>query len=159
MPDDDLIDRATTALPVDARMDAYYYGFNRTEIGAVDAILSAVATAGKAYHHTDGWGEARTRWGDGRDDPSHEARIQDAANAAADLFRELLAALVVAAHADNERLRNECDVRAAVLEIHRPTTYTNPNAPEFPCCHACSMLAVPRYVGYPCETVKAADRA
>ena len=43
-------------LPDDARMDAYYYGFDRTGVGPIDAILSAVATAGKGSHHTEGWG-------------------------------------------------------------------------------------------------------
>jgi hypothetical protein len=43
-------------LPDDARMDAYYYGFERTGVGFIDAILSAVAIAGKASHHTESWG-------------------------------------------------------------------------------------------------------
>ncbi|HJV75454.1 MAG TPA: hypothetical protein VJ654_14605 [Noviherbaspirillum sp.] len=42
------------------RMDAYYYGFTPTGIIEIDRILSAVACAGKAYHHTEEWGE-RTR--------------------------------------------------------------------------------------------------
>ena len=36
-------------------MDAYYYGFDRTGCGPVDAVLSAVAIAGKGSHNTDGW--------------------------------------------------------------------------------------------------------
>ena len=43
-------------LPEDARMDAYYYGFERTGVGFIDAILSAVAIAGKGAHHTESWG-------------------------------------------------------------------------------------------------------
>lgn len=42
-------------LPDDARMEAYYYGFERTGVGFIDAILSAVATAGKGAHHTESW--------------------------------------------------------------------------------------------------------
>jgi hypothetical protein len=37
------------------RMDAYYYGFESTGIAEVDCILSAVACAGKAFHHTEDW--------------------------------------------------------------------------------------------------------
>ena len=44
-------------LPDDARMDAYYYGFERTGVGFIDAILSAVAIAGKGAHHTESWGD------------------------------------------------------------------------------------------------------
>ena len=39
------------------RMDAYYYGFTFTGVREIDMILSAVACAGKAYHHTDNWSE------------------------------------------------------------------------------------------------------
>ena len=46
---------ATERLPEEARMDAYYYGFERTGCGPVDAVLSAVAIAGKGSHNTDGW--------------------------------------------------------------------------------------------------------
>lgn len=37
------------------RMNAYYYAFTPTGILPIDKILSAVASAGKAYHHTDCW--------------------------------------------------------------------------------------------------------
>jgi hypothetical protein len=67
----------------DARMDAYYYGFEPTGIGIIDAILSAVATAGKHYHGTD-------MWTDEDYGPSEEACIQAAADKAA---LELRAAL------------------------------------------------------------------
>jgi hypothetical protein len=46
-----------TPLPVDARMDGYYIGFDRTGCDPVDAILSAVAIAGKGSHSTDGWND------------------------------------------------------------------------------------------------------
>lgn len=42
-------------LPAEARMEAYYYAFDRTGIGVVDAILSAVAVAGKGAQHTEDW--------------------------------------------------------------------------------------------------------
>lgn len=47
---------------------------------------------------------------------------------------------------------------AEIRELHRPTVYANPDAPDFPCCHGCSVLASPRYVGYPCETIAILDR-
>jgi hypothetical protein len=40
------------------RMDAYYYGFEPTGVEEIDRILSAVACAGKAQHHTEGWVDA-----------------------------------------------------------------------------------------------------
>ena len=39
------------------RMHAYYYSFDSTSCDHVDKILSAVACAGKAFHHTDDWYE------------------------------------------------------------------------------------------------------
>lgn len=69
----------------DARMHAYYYGFVRTGIGLVDNILSAVAKAGKSYHSTDMWSEELIEGG------TCESRIQDAAEAAAEQIRAVLA--------------------------------------------------------------------
>lgn len=60
------------------RMDAYYYGFDPTGVVEVDRILSAVARAGKAYHHTLQWCED-TYGGQG----SPVEWIQKAANDAA----------------------------------------------------------------------------
>lgn len=37
------------------RMRAYYYSFTPTGVEAIDQILSAVACAGSAFHHTDDW--------------------------------------------------------------------------------------------------------
>lgn len=71
-------------ISADARMDAYYYGFDKTGIGVIDRILSAVAIAGKAYHHTSEWSESP--WGE-EDGPSYAERIQIAANEAADIIR------------------------------------------------------------------------
>ena len=46
---------AVEPLPYEARTEAYYYGFERTDCGPVDAVLSAMAIAGKGSHNTDGW--------------------------------------------------------------------------------------------------------
>jgi len=89
---DDVADRAEAALSPDARMDAYYYSFRNTGLAVIDSRLSAVATAGKAYHHTEEWGEAGT-WDD---KPTHESRIQSAADESATLVRELVAELKTA---------------------------------------------------------------
>jgi hypothetical protein len=46
------------------RMNAYYYRFDKTGVPAIDKILSAVACAGKAFHHTESWcDEAYTPFG------------------------------------------------------------------------------------------------
>ncbi len=90
------------------RMDAYYYGFEPTGVREIDLILSAVACAGKAYHHTESWNER-----DESHEPSPVDRIQDAANAAARaMLREELSRL----RAENERLK--------VIAGSDPTTAT-----------------------------------
>lgn len=64
------------------RMNAYYFGFCSTDVREIDEILSAVACAGKAYHHTEYWGDTD----DG--EPSYAELIQEAANRAAELFKK-----------------------------------------------------------------------
>lgn len=49
------VDELIAPLPSDARFSAYYFDFEPTGVGIVDAILSAVTVAGKGSHHTDGW--------------------------------------------------------------------------------------------------------
>lgn len=92
MSDPESINAALRPLDPDARMDAYYYGFERTGIGVVDAILSEVATAGKAYHGTEYWMDDydEATWPGREDRRSHQDRIQDAANNAARIIRDLL---------------------------------------------------------------------
>lgn len=65
--------------PEPLRMDAYYFSFRPTGEVAIDRILSAVATAGKHFHHTQEWGESRTF----TDGETEESCIQRAANEAA----------------------------------------------------------------------------
>lgn len=62
-------------------MSAYYYSFQPTGCEPVDKILSAVAMAGKGFHHTEHWAE---NWGN--DVPTCVERIQEAANNAAKEF-------------------------------------------------------------------------
>ena len=90
------------------RLDAYYYSFNETGSVPIDAILSAVAIAGKSCHNTDRWTEDDewSRWGVGR---SLVDVIQCAANEAA-------AALLNAA-AERDRL---VEAVARVRALHRP---------------------------------------
>lgn len=47
------------------RMNAYYYSFNETGSLEIDGILSAVAVAGKAFHHTQNWSDEDSNYGDG----------------------------------------------------------------------------------------------
>lgn len=58
-------------------LNAYYFHFEPTGSDRIDAILEAVARAGKAYHHTDGWNEVSS------DGLSYTQKIQNAANEAA----------------------------------------------------------------------------
>ncbi len=77
---------ADLAAPGDpnARMDAYYYGFERTGVGIIDDILSAVAQAGKSFHGTDMWAETDEKFYP----VSHEQLIQQAADRAAEKIKE-----------------------------------------------------------------------
>ena len=47
-------------LPDDARLNAYYYAFDKTNCGPIDAVLSAVAVAGKGAHNTIDWNNTDT---------------------------------------------------------------------------------------------------
>jgi hypothetical protein len=69
------------------RMDAYYFGFSATGVREIDEILSAVACAGKAYHHTERWNDAdEGEW-------SYAELIQHAATRAAARIADLEKAL------------------------------------------------------------------
>jgi hypothetical protein len=72
----------------DSRMDAYYYSFDRTGVPAIDAILSAVAYAGKAFHGTDQWYDTDVNYGPITGDCSAADLIQRAANDAASELRD-----------------------------------------------------------------------
>lgn len=75
----------TASQPMPMRLSAYYYSFDSTGVLEVDRVLSAVAWAGKAYHHTDQWNEdAGER--DGLKGNTPVEWIQNAANALAHQF-------------------------------------------------------------------------
>lgn len=59
-------------------VNAYYYSFDLTGVGPIDEILRLVARAGRAYHHTEYWGDPL----DDNEVPFAD-RIQAAADAAA----------------------------------------------------------------------------
>lgn len=83
------------------RMDAYYYGFDATGVPAIDRILSAVACAGKGYHHTEDWTEPGSGGYEHLRGDNYVEMIQNAANdAAADLI-----ARAKKAEAEVERLK------------------------------------------------------
>ena len=65
------------------RMEAYFYGFDPTGVEEIDRILSAVAWAGKAQHHTQNWVEEAYSNG------TPVEWIQKAANDAAQALRAL----------------------------------------------------------------------
>ena len=79
----------------DSRMNAYYYSFERTGVPEVDAILSALAWAGKGMHSTQNWSDAEYNLGYGPFDAglSYVDVIQAAANEAAGRIRALAAAV------------------------------------------------------------------
>jgi len=59
-------------------LDAYYFSFESTGVEAIDRVLWAIAYAGKAYHHTNGWKDELSGLG-----LSSEELIQKAADMAA----------------------------------------------------------------------------
>ena len=77
-------------VPADERMDAYYYGFDRTGVGAIDRLLSVLAYAGMAYHHTADW-QKKMYWNYGpiRKGESCADAIQRVANESAAAIRAL----------------------------------------------------------------------
>ena len=72
------------------RMDAYYYSFEETGCIEVDRVLSAVACAGKAYHHTEDWNNFY------HGVTSQVDHIQIAANKASERIKELELAIISA---------------------------------------------------------------
>jgi len=64
------------------RMDAYYYSFDPTGVDLLDKVLSSVALAGKAFHHTEDWNDQVAPSGD-HTGGSPAEWIQNAANEAA----------------------------------------------------------------------------
>ena len=91
------------------RLDAYYYSFSETGSVPVDAILSAVAIAGKSHHSTDAWtgDDEWSRWGEGR---SLVDVIQGAAYEAADAL--------LGARAEVERLTGQVGEVTAFLAAY-----------------------------------------
>lgn len=63
-------------------MRAYYHTFTPTGVDEIDAILEAVAMAGKSYHSTEMWDEAEHHGEDG-----YWGLIQRRANKAAEKIR------------------------------------------------------------------------
>jgi hypothetical protein len=72
--------------PTKPSLSSYYYGFTETGVEEIDLILSAVAYAGRAFHHTDQWQEDCTPY-PGHTGTTPEEWIQNAANRAAEKFR------------------------------------------------------------------------
>jgi len=81
----------------DLRMDAYYYAFSETGQILVDRMLSSVALAGKAYHHTEFWSDDAEPWRSWQRGSSHVEFIQNAAND--------VATRLTALAEENERLK------------------------------------------------------
>lgn len=100
------------------RMDAYYYGFDETGQPDIDLILSAVACAGKSFHHTDQWNDEDSPW------PGHSGNspIEWIANAALSAAQEMARlkaeneALRSAALAAREFIMHEAEVRGLLDE-------------------------------------------
>ena len=73
----------------DLRMDAYYYFFEPTGVYEIDLILSAVACAGKAYHHTEAWQDETPKYHPDFDGECPQDWIQSTADKAAKMINDL----------------------------------------------------------------------
>ena len=152
------LEAAVEPLSDEARTEAYYYGFERTGCGPVDAVLSAVAIAGKGSHNTAEWCE-RDDYGYYDNRPGLPANpridkwtggsavdlIQLTAKASAEKVKTLsddLAALL----AEVERLRGQID---AVREHHVPVDANYYAATVTECCSCPGP--------WPCPTMRALD--
>jgi len=105
------------------RMDAYYYDFDGTGCDPVDKILSAVACAGKAYHHTSDWNEETRPFLDYHSGETPIDWIKNAAQEAAERIEELEAKLEKAVTAlkfyrSAIDLRIDCEITHAMQEAH-----------------------------------------
>jgi hypothetical protein len=69
------------------RLDAYYYDFGSTGLEVIDLILSAVACAGKAFHHTEQWNDDCSPYHDKLRGDSPAEWINNAAHDAAVAIR------------------------------------------------------------------------
>ena len=149
---------AVEPLSDEARTEAYYYGFERTGCGPVDAVLSAVAIAGKGSHNTAEWCE-RDNYGYYDNQPGLAANpridkwtggsavdlIQLTAKASAEKVKTLsddLAALLD----EVERLTAQLD---AVREHHVPVDANYYAATVTECCSCPGP--------WPCPTIRALD--
>lgn len=71
----------------DMQMDAYYYEFTPTGVFEIDKILSAIACAGKAFHHTQDWNDKCSYIPEPHSGKTPIDWIQNAANEAAERLK------------------------------------------------------------------------
>lgn len=139
---------AAGTLPADARMDAYYFGFDRTGVDEIDAVLSAVAIAGKGSHHTESWADSGSAWFyTGREG------LPDA-EGAAELIEETAkqsAQRLATIKDDNRKL--VAAIRA-VEEVHHPVQFS---AKRFICGHC--QYEPRTVISWPCPTITAIREA
>lgn len=139
------------------RMNAYYFGFDETGERSVDRVLSAVACAGKAFHHTEQWGEPCEAYMSETKGNSCREWIQNAANDAAaehkqmrEAFRFMFAAAerllqsldlhATGAFEGEDDLRMALDETARFLGVNeeaRKGSATNPH--DIACPHGVSF--------------------
>jgi hypothetical protein len=111
------------------RMDAYYYGFTRTGVDAVDLVLSAVACAGKAFHHTESWMDQSRPYNDEHRGETPAEWIQNAASdlaqrhAALEAENARLRAALVDAAMRAESLKRPCDDGPDGWQVKRNLEY------------------------------------
>lgn len=122
----------------DARMDAYYFSFDRTGVAPIDAVLSEVAIAGKRYHHTEMWNDGSS-WGtDG--EPTMQDRIQKVAQEAATAVRTLIEDLVADIRARDGAVARELEAVAAKERAEADVERLLDSGTPFCACDTCVRL-------------------
>jgi hypothetical protein len=110
------------------RLDAYYYGFDGSGVDEIDLILSAVACAGKAYHHTDDWTDATPLYDERFKGANPVEWIQNAATEAAAEITRLASRI-------EELERAQADLAADLERRARTCERLNPKAHDGPSYH------------------------
>lgn len=146
--------RVDAVLPNDARMDAYYYGFERTGVGFIDAVLSAVAIAGKGSHHTESW-NVESDYGyyanrPGLPDATNAVElIQKAAEAAAANFADVAFLLDLA--------RKQASALETVRELHSRECEINGDGSSCGIDNCPVQVCGPCGESWPCQTMAALE--
>lgn len=135
----------------DRRLNAYYFSFDSTGSPIIDAILSAVAYAGKSYHHTESWARG-SRWDEGR---SYVDVIQAAANEAANKLTDADALRAELAHMTEARDNARAEVERLTTQVTEVREAHSAASADMQYCIGCDAESSTYDTPWPCPTIRA----